>query len=108
MSFTHNFTGVLTITAGDDYSFNGGQLTVEFTTDILDLTNFKAYFVLEHNIQYFEDISSKIIHPTLDSAVTSKLQTGIPLNGWIKIEDPTGKIHTLDTPIQVFVNPKRV
>ena len=86
----------ITIVRGDDTNFNGVDfLTIKFTSDVLDLSTFKAKFTLGNIIKTFDDLSSGEIVINFSASETSSLPS--ELNGTLSLIDSSNRIATLES-----------
>lgn len=87
---------MITIVKGNDTDFNGANfLTINFITEILDLSTFKAVFVLGDITKTFDDLSSETITINLTASETANLPPLI--NGVLKLVDTNKKVATIES-----------
>lgn len=93
---------VISIIRGDDTDWNGDDtFTLNLVSD-LDLSQFKARFILGHIIKEFDHIVDNRVQPILSHQDTEKLNLG-PIWGILQLIDAEGNIRTVASGIKFLV-----
>lgn len=92
----------ITIVRGDDTNWNDEQTFIINFSSELDLTQFKAQFILGPIVKEFDSIVDNQIQPVLTHPDTLKLSLG-PTNGIVRFIDNQGRIKTVTSKIKFLV-----
>lgn len=89
-------TNFITLVRGDDTNFNNANfLTINFNTEILDLSTFSAKFTLGNVVKTFDDLSSGSITINFSSSETANLPT--TCYGILRLIDNSGRVGTVES-----------
>ena len=93
---------VISIIRGDDTDWNGDNTFTLNLVSELDLSQFKARFILGHIIKEFDHIVDNRVQPILSHQDTEKLNLG-PIWGILQLIDAEGNIRTVASGIKFLV-----
>lgn len=94
----------ITLVKGDDTNWNGiNFITINLTSEVLNLSEFKAVFILGEITKHFNDIAEGKIELNFNAKETSSLPASC--YGKLRLIDKLGRIATLESLIPFRVLP---